>query len=63
MVEVTFEVTDIHAEMLEESRSIAGDKALDNAAEDFIHDLYKQAKNVEEEQMRQLQVGNPGSDE
>ena len=54
MVEVTFEVTDIHAEMLEESRSIAGDKALDDAAENFIHDIYKQAKNVEEEQMGQL---------
>ena len=63
MEEVTFQVTDIHAEMLEESRSIAGDNALDDAVENFIHDLYKQAKNAEKKQMGQLQAGNPGSAE
>ena len=63
MEEVTFQVTDIHAEMLEESRGIAGDNALNDAAENFIHDLYKQAKNAEKKQMGQLQAGNPGSAE
>ena len=63
MTEVTFDVTDIHAEILEESRGIAGDEAIEDSVENFIHDLYKQAKNMEKEQMQQLQIGNSGSGE
>lgn len=49
MVEVTFDVTEIHAEMLEESRDIVGDNT-DDLAENFIHNLYKEAKRAEEQQ-------------
>ena len=63
MTEVTFDVTDIHAEMLEESRDIAGDEAIDDSVENFIHDLYKQVKNMEKQQMQQLQIDNSGSGE
>ena len=63
MTEVTFDVTEIHAEMLEESRDIAGDEAIDDSVENFIHDLYKQVKNMEKQQMQQLQIDNSGSGE
>ena len=63
MTEVTFDVTEIHAEMLEESRDIAGDEAINDSVENFIHDLYKQVKNIEKQQMQQLQIDNSGSGE
>jgi len=56
--EITFEVTDLHAEMLEEAREIAGEQ-VDDSAEDFIHNLYKQAKRAEEQQQMAFEVEEP----
>jgi len=59
--EITFEVTDLHAEMLEESRDIIDEGAVNGSVEDFIHNLYRQAKQAEKQQQQQMafQVEEP----
>ena len=57
--EITFEVTDLHAEMLQEARNIAGDSTVNDSAEDFIHNLYKQAKRAQEQQMQSFEIEKP----
>jgi hypothetical protein len=57
--EITFEVTDLHAEMLEESREIIDESAVNGSVEDFIHNLYKQAKQAEQQQQMAFEVEGP----
>lgn len=59
MTEVTFDVTEIHAEMLEEVRDITGNGVADDSAEDFIHNIYKQAKRAEEQQQLPFEIEEP----
>jgi len=52
--EITFHVTDLHAKMLEESRDIVDESAVNGSVEDFIHNLYRQAKQAEEKQQQKM---------
>ena len=53
--EITIEVTDLHAEMLNDTRDTLNEDVVKGSVEDFIHNLYKEAKAREQQQAQQLQ--------
>lgn len=57
--QISFEVTDLHAKMLDETRDIAGDGAVTDSIENYIHDLYKQAKRMEAQQVESFEIEEP----
>jgi len=52
--EITIEVTDLHAEMLNDTRDTLNEDVVKSSVEDFIHNLYKEAKTREQQQAQQL---------
>lgn len=59
MAEITIEVSDLHEEMLDEVREITDDNTVSGSTENFIHDLYQQARQVQEQQGQRLEIEEP----
>lgn len=45
--EITIEVTDLHAEMFDDTCNTLDDEVVKGSVEDFIHNLYKETKTQE----------------
>jgi hypothetical protein len=52
--EITIEVTELHAQMFDETCDTLDDEVVKSSVEDFIHNLYKEAKTQERRQAQQL---------
>lgn len=57
--EISFEVSDLHAEMLDEVKVAAGGQQTRQQVESLIHELYQQVEMQKEQQGEQFVVEEP----
>lgn len=57
--EIYIEVSDLHAEMMDEVKVDAGEQQVRQQAETFIHNLYQQVQAQKEKQKEQFVVEEP----
>jgi hypothetical protein len=57
--EIYIEVSDLHAEMMDEVKADAGEQQVRQQAETFIHNLYQQVQVQKEQQQEQFVVEEP----
>jgi hypothetical protein len=57
--EISFEVSDLHAEMLDKVKVAAGEKQTRQQVESLIHELYQQVEIQKEQQQEQFVVEEP----
>lgn len=57
--EISFEVSDLHAEMLDEVNVAAGEQHTRQQVESLIHELYQQVEMQKEQQREQFVVEEP----
>jgi len=57
--QISFEVSDLHAEMLDGVKASAGEKQTRQQVESLIHELYQQVELQKEKQQEQFVVEEP----
>ena len=61
--EITIEVSDLHAEMIDEVKLVAGEEQIRQQTETLIHQLYQQVQQAQAQAQQGMQIEEPESQE